>query len=129
VAANSTSIDSILAAHAFGVAGRKRRRRCSTLRSERLIEASNERCRSSTPRRDTISAKLLEDFIAGINERFAEREARLDRSEGSLIRRQDAMDKHSNQVMDLLRSNLGGRPDPAAPTQEAPTQQPPTNEK
>ena len=109
--------------------GRKRHRRCSTPRSERSIEASDERRRSSTPQRDTISAKLLEDFIAGINERFAEREARLDRFEESLIRRRDAMDKHFNQVMDLLRSNLGGRPDPTAPTQEAPTQQPPTNEK
>jgi hypothetical protein len=114
--------------------GRKRHRRCSTPRSERSIEASDERRRSSTPQRDTISAKLLEDFIAGINERFAEREARLDRFEESLIRRRDAMEKHFNQVMDLLRSNLGGRPNPTAPTQEAPTQeaptqQPPTNEK
>jgi hypothetical protein len=107
--------------------GRKRRRRCSTPRSERSIDASNERRRSSTPRRDTFSAKLLQEFIDGVNERLAAREARLDRFEESLVRRQEAMDKHFNQVMELLRSNLGGRPDPTAPAQEAPTQQPPTD--
>jgi hypothetical protein len=100
--------------------GRRKRRRCSTPRSERSIEASNERRRSSTPRRDTV--EVLERFMASVTERFAEREARLDRYEESLNRRREVMDKQFEQVMELLRSNLGGRPDPTAPTQEAPIQ-------
>jgi hypothetical protein len=104
--------------------GRKRRRRCSTPRSERSIESSNERRRSSTPRRDTISVKVLEDFIKEVNDRLSAREARLDRFEESLVRSQEAMLKQVNKVMEMIRSQVGPRPDPTAPTQEsAPAQE------
>jgi hypothetical protein len=103
--------------------GRKKRRRCSSPRSERSIELSNEHRRSSTPRRGTVSMSLLQEFIDGVNERLAAREARLDAYEESLTRREDAMDRQFNQVMELLKSNLVGRPGPTAPTtQAAPTQ-------
>jgi hypothetical protein len=104
--------------------GRKRRRRCSTPRSERSIEASNERRRSNTPRRDTISVKVLEDFVKGVTERLSAREVRSDRFEESSVRSQEAMLKQVNQVMELIRSQVGPRPDPTAPTQEsAPAQE------
>lgn len=111
--------------------GRKRRRRCSTPRSERSIEASNERRKSSTPRRDSVSMSRLQELVEGVHERLEAREARLMRCEESLVkheenllrhgehlaRRQAAMDKQFDQVVELLRSQLGGRPDPTAPTQ------------
>ena len=66
--------------------GRKRRRRCSNQRSERSIEASNERRRSGTPRRDSVSMSRLQELVESVHERLTAREARLIKYEESLFR-------------------------------------------